>query len=138
MFNIGRGVVLVGMVGIIILSGCQKDKTPTGNTCTTCSATSFKADIIPILNQNCAGSTACHQGSFAANGHLNLDSTVAYAQLTAAGTGYVLDSNAVNSIFYDELASPINASTHMPIGIVLDQCTVQKVYCWIQEGAPNN
>ncbi len=138
MFNIGRGVILLGLLWVVVLSGCQKDKTPTGSTCTTCSATSFKTDIIPILNQNCATSTACHQGSFAANGHLNLDSAVAYAQITAAGTGYIIDSNANNSIVYDELASPTNAGTHMPIGIQLDQCTVQKVYCWIQQGALNN
>jgi hypothetical protein len=137
MLKIDRGVIGVCAVWIIMLSGCVKDKTQTTN-CTTCSAISFKSDIIPILNQNCATTTACHQGSSSGNGHLNLDSTVAYTALTQSGTGYVKDSNAINSIFYDEIASPTNASTHMPIGIQLDQCTVQKVYCWIQEGAPNN
>lgn len=137
MFNIDRGAIWFWLVVVIALSGCTKDKTiSTG--CITCPAISFKADIIPIFNHNCAATTVCHQGSFAGNGHLNLDSAVAYSQATEPGTGYVKDSDAVNSIIYDELASPVNASTHMPIGIQLDPCTVQKVYCWIQEGAPNN
>jgi hypothetical protein len=136
MLNKGGGVILLCIGLLVALSGCQKDKT--ANPCNTCSTISFKADIIPIFNQSCATTTACHHGSYAANGHLNLDSAVAYAQITQAGTGYVKDSDAVNSIFYDELVSPTNASTHMPIGIQLDQCTVQKVYCWIQQGALNN
>jgi hypothetical protein len=137
MLKTGAGAILVCIVWVVMLSGCQRDKTP-ANTCTTCPAISFKADIIPIFNQYCATSTACHQGSNSVSANLNLDSTVAYTEATRAGTGYVIDSNANNSILYDQLLYPLNNNHHMPVGLQLDQCDIQKIYCWIQEGAPNN
>ncbi len=136
MLKINVGVIGAGIIWLLMLAGCVKDKSDT-STCTTCSATSFKTDIIPIFNQYCA-TAGCHHGSYASNGHLNLDSAVAYAQITQAGTGYVIDSNANNSIFYDQIVSPVNASGHMPTGSQLPPCLTQKIYCWIQQGARNN
>lgn len=135
MINKGSGLIGLCFIWVAMLSGCAKDKAQT-STCTTCPATSFKADIIPIFNTNCATTTSCHHGSNAVSGHLDLDSTVAYAQATQAGTGYVKPNDANNSILYDQLFAGVGQ--HMPIGGQLDQCTMQKIYCWIQEGAPNN
>jgi hypothetical protein len=128
--------IFFGLILCLLLSTCTKDHTGQ-STCTGCVDTvSFRANIIPIFNQNCATSTSCHIGSNAVSGHFNLDSTVAYAQATQAGTGYVVPGNPVNSILYDQLMP--GANQHMPIGSQLDNCSIQQVYCWIEQGALNN
>ena len=131
----GSGIIALCLILAFILPGCAKDKSHT-STCTTCPATSFKSDIIPIFNTNCATTTACHHGSNAVSAHLDLDSSVAYAQATQAGTGYVKPNDANNSILYDQLFAGVGH--HMPVGGQLDPCTMQKIYCWIQQGALNN
>ena len=135
MLNTGGGSIGICLILVVMLYSCAKDKTQ-ANTCTTCPTISFKADIIPIFNQNCATTTSCHHGSNAVSSHLDLDSAVAYSQATQAGTGYVKPNDANNSILYDQLFAGVGH--HMPVGGQLDQCTMQKIYCWIQEGALNN
>ncbi len=131
----GRAI-FTGIILMVVLGACTKNH-PDSNTCTTCPATvSFKADIIPIFSQNCATTTTCHHGSNASSGHFNLDSAVAYSQATMSGTGYIIAGNANGSILYDQLLSTGNP--HMPVGVQLDNCTIQKIYCWIEQGANNN
>lgn len=55
--------------------------------CNAPSIVSFQQHIQPIFNQHCATS-GCHAGSNP-SGNLNLESAVAYAQLTRKGKGYI-------------------------------------------------
>jgi len=129
--------IFTGISICILLSNCSKDHTLQTTGCTNCPDTvSFQFAIIPIFKQNCAINGTCHSGSNVQNGHFDLDSAVAYAQATQVGTGYVIPGNPINSILYDELSPGVNQ--HMPVGIQLDDCTIQEIYCWIKQGALNN
>ena len=125
------GAIFAALVLLLVLSNCSKDKGSTSN-CQTCSTISFKADIIPIFKSNCALS-GCHLN---VAGHVNLDSAVAYTQITAPGKGYIVAGNPNNSILYMQLVP--GGSPIMPPTGQLDACTSQKVYCWILQGALNN
>lgn len=128
--------ILICLMLIAILSGCTKDQA-NNSACQTCSVISFRTDIIPIFQANCSMS-GCHTGAPAsAAGHVSLDSAVAYAQATYPGKGYVTAYNANNSILYSQLLP--NFPNHMPNnGKQLDDCTIKKIYCWINQGALNN
>ena len=80
----------------------------------------------------------CHTGpANTAAGHVSLDSVLAYAQVTYPGKGYVVASYPNNSILYSQLLPGF--PNHMPNnGGQLDDCTIQKIYCWIQQGALDN
>ena len=125
----------VCLILVAILSGCARDKA-SGVICQDCTViVSFNKEVIPILTTYCAIPN-CHTGS--ARGALNIsyDSTVAYAQATARGR-FILPGNANASLFYTQLLP--GANNHMPNnGVQLDPCTIQKIYCWIQQGGLNN
>ena len=126
----------VGICIIVIacLSSCTKD-TAVYSPCPGCpSNISFSAAIIPIFASNCS-SVGCHNTSTHA-GSVDLDSAYAYAAITKPGTGYVVAGNADYSLVYSELL-PGN-SLHMPISSQLDACDIQKIQCWINQGALNN
>ena len=127
--------ILVSIILIGALSSCTKAKAP-GMSCQDCTVNvSFNQEIIPILTANCA-ITACHTGS--ASGALNIsyDSAVAYASATARGR-YILAGNANASLFYTQLIS--GANNHMPNnGGQLSPCDLQKIFCWINQGALDN
>ncbi len=125
------GVVLLGCLFLLMLANCTKDKATVSN-CQTCSTISFKNDVVPIFKQNCA-LAGCHLN---VSGHINLDSAVAYAQVTAPGKGYVVAGNPGFSILYLQMTP--GGSPVMPPAGLLDACTSQKIYCWIQQGALNN
>ena len=128
-----RTILLIAALATGI-SSCTKDRTK-DTSCATCPVTSFKTDIVPIFTQSCA-MTACHTGQFPA-GNINLDPAVAYAQVTVQGKGYVNAGNPSTSILYGQLFA--GATNHMPNnGQQLDPCDIQKIYCWINEGALNN
>ena len=125
------GAILAGLVLLLLLSECSKDK---GNTsaCQTCSTISFKADIIPIFKSNCALS-GCHLN---VSGQVNLDSAVAYTQIMQPGKGYIHAGDPGNSILYLQMVP--GGSPIMPPTGQLDACTSHKIYCWILQGALNN
>ena len=127
-----RRAILVCFILVALLSGCTRDEAVQ---CQNCAAISFKTDIIPIFQVYCT--TGCHTGPLStAKGHFSLDSAVAYSQATEPGAGYVVPGNANYSLIYSELLA--GNSLHMPVGSQLDPCTIQKVYCWINQGALNN
>jgi|GEM_PF-65653 len=120
---------------MLFLSACAKDKAP-GVTCQDCTVNvSFNTEVIPILSANCA-TTGCHTGAATSAQNISFDSAVAYTQATARGR-YIVAGNANQSIFYSQLLP--GAINHMPNnGIQLTACDIQKIYCWINQGALNN
>ena len=128
-------IVLVGFLLLWCLASCTKDNA-SNSSCAACGSISFRADIIPIFFSQCAKS-GCHTGQPAmAAGHISLDSAIAYGQATYPGKGYVNAGNPNSSILYSQLLS--GSINHMPVGGQLDPCTIQKIYCWIQQGALDN
>jgi ABC-type uncharacterized transport system auxiliary subunit len=126
-------IILAGLVMTAMLAGCKNG----GSSCQSCSVytASFAHDVVPIFKSNCALS-GCHTGSAATANHLSLDSAVAYAQVTASGS-YLVAGNANSSLLYSQLLA--GASNHMPNnGGQLSECDIQKIYCWINQGALNN
>ena len=124
--------ILACFILIAFLPGCTRDEAVQ---CQNCTAISFKTDIIPIFQVYCTA--GCHTGPpVSAKGHISLDSAIAYSQATEPGTGYVNAYDPGNSILYSGLLA--GNSLHMPVGSQLDPCTIQKVYCWINQGALNN
>lgn len=110
------------------LSGCYKDviypevvADPDGPP----QAVSFKTDIAPMLNANCATS-GCHT-SGAHKPYMNLD--VSYNQIV--GGGFVNLVVPKQSIFYQQIYGGMKE--YIP-----SAADRQKVYDWIRTGALNN
>ena len=130
----GRAIIS-GFALLMLLSGCTPDKVST-NCPGNCPTISFKTDIIPIFTANCA-TAGCHNVATGVNDHLALDSADAYASSTQAGTGYVVPGKPTSSILLGQLYAGV--PNHMPNnGQQLDACDIQKISCWIQQGALNN
>ncbi|MDB5282716.1 MAG: hypothetical protein JWO06_1791 [Bacteroidota bacterium] len=130
----GRTIFAV-LVLIVCLSECTKDHSQNQG-CSTCPTISFKTDIIPIFQANCA-IPGCHTGPYP-TGSLTLDSAVAYTQATAVMTGYVKPGNPNGSILYLQLIAGGNPVMPPAPALPLDACTSSKISCWIQQGALNN
>ncbi len=94
---------------------------------------SFHADILPVLRGNCS-TAGCHSGGNP-TGHLNLEDSLAYGELSHAGSGYINTGNPTHSLFYSQL---ISVSQPMPPNGKLDDCTIEMILRWIQQGALNN
>lgn len=126
----------VYVILMVIISSCTKD-TAVYKPCPDCpSNISFSSAIIPIFKASCA-ITGCHTGpASSAPGRISLDSAIAYAQATHGGTGYVVGGNANYSLLYNQLQA--GAPNHMPVGGQLDACDIQKIQCWIDQGALDN
>jgi len=127
--------ILVCVILLRISSSCTRDKA-SADSCPGCPTTvSFKADILPIFQANCAIG-GCHTPPTNAGG-LNLDSTNAYATATDPGTGNVDTAYPKSSVLW--LAVQQGGSTGMPLNAApLPPCQVQEIYCWIEQGAHNN
>ncbi|MFN8144451.1 MAG: hypothetical protein U0073_08540 [Bacteroidia bacterium] len=94
---------------------------------------SFRTDILPVLRTNCSLS-GCHSGG-SPSGHLNLEDSLAYTELSRSGSGYINTTTPTHSLFYSQL---ISTSQPMPPTGRLDDCTVHLILKWIQQGALNN
>jgi hypothetical protein len=94
---------------------------------------SFNHDIQPIFNAHC-NTAGCHSGG-TPQGGLNLEATVAYAQLVNNGSGYIDTLNPTYSVLH---ASMNSTSSPMPPTGKLDKCTTDMVLKWIQQKAKNN
>jgi hypothetical protein len=105
---------------------------------TSCSITvpdtiSFSADVLPLFRTDCS-LPDCHSGEFPA-GNLNLEDAHAYNELTEEGSGYINTANPTHSILYAQLNSP---SDPMPPTGKLEQCRIDLILTWIEQGAKNN
>jgi hypothetical protein len=94
---------------------------------------SFQEDIIPIFNSSCS-LPDCHSGD-QPTGHLNLEDSLAYGQLTKPGSGYINTSKPAHSILYSMLNS---LSQPMPPDGKLDPCEIELILNWIEQGAQDN
>jgi len=101
--------------------------------CTTPTEISYKRDIQPIFNSNCATS-GCHSGTNSAGG-LNLDPSVSFKNLTASKSGYIDTVHPIASLLY---ASMTSVSNPMPPNGKLSKCKTDLILAWIKQKAKNN
>lgn len=104
-----------------------------GLVCSTPAEVSFRSDILPVFSQHCT-TLECHAGKSPA-GNLNLESSVAYQQLSRKGKGYLDTINPKSSVLY---ASMNSISNPMPPGGRLDVCTLELIREWITQRARDN
>ena len=123
------GLLIVSLPILFIIS-CSKQSAdqltmqpPGGATCDTVGMT-YTNDIIPILNANCYG---CHgTGNTAGSGGILLEG---YANLKPYADNGVLKGNITHAPGF----------VAMPYGLPkLDDCTINKILDWINQGSPNN
>jgi hypothetical protein len=128
-------VVLAFILVVSVLCGACKHnaETEVEKPCVAPQTVSFSQHIQPIFTTQCAIS-GCHSGS-APEGNLNLEASVAYAQLMKPGKGYIDTINPSFSLLYAQMNS---VSNPMPQSGKLDQCTVDLVLAWITQKAKNN
>ena len=120
-------VICILCLSLLVWSSCSKPTTEIS-----CASTiSFRTDLVPIFKNSCA-LVGCHTGG-SPQGHLNLDSAVAYTNLSTKG--YFTAGNPTLSIVYDRMTSTSNP---MPASGVLPSAQTDKVYCWIKQGGLNN
>ncbi len=88
-----------------------------------CNLTSvgFAADIAPIISTNCA---SCHSGG-SPNGGISLTN---YSQIAALATSGALKNVITGS----------NGAPQMPPGGRMNDCNIDKISKWIEDGAQNN
>jgi len=131
-----RKKVVVGLIvmGITFLQFCTYKKAEPEPDCSMVIDTvSFKQDIIPILTANCA-LTGCHTTPDAQSG-LNLSASIAYSQLLNPSKGYVVAGNPLYSVMYAQITT---ATQIMPPTGKMDNCSINIIKIWIQQGAKNN
>lgn len=122
-------LLIITMATMLFCCSCNHEEA----VCTTPTTVSFNQDIVPIFNKNC-NTSGCHSGTSAA-GNLNLEASVAYAQLSKRGKGYIDTLTPQYSILY----ASMNATTNpMPPNGKLDNCTLALVLKWIEQKAKNN
>lgn len=118
---------------LVYYSSCIKDKgTIVVKGCDPPVQVSYQQHIQPIFNTYCV--SGCHAGSTPSGG-LNLESSVSYAELMQAGSGYVDTLNSNNSLLHWQMNA---ASNIMPPSGKLDQCTLDLIDKWMQQKAKNN
>jgi len=127
--------ILVG--GVLCLSGCYNDKADklypatSGNTttCDTTVATSYKSDIMPILQAYCySPGNGCHDATGSSVSTFNYETYAALASNAADGS-LVSDINFAPTKGHNSM--PKN-STQIPA------CDIEKITHWVNEGYPNN
>lgn len=122
-------LLIMTLATVLLCCSCNHEEAA----CTPPTTVSFSQDIVPIFNKNC-NTSGCHLGTSAA-GNLNLEASVAYAQLSKRGKGYIDTLTPQYSILY----ASMNATTNpMPPNGKLDNCTLGLVLRWIEQKAKNN
>ena len=142
----GRTVHIVLSVSVSLLFSCannrlekpSSDSTLDNVSSANCSeklpdTVSFDKQIIPILAQNCA-LPSCHSTN-RPNGNLNLETSVAYNQITRPSRGYLDLIIPTNSVLYNSLTSSANL---MPPTGRMNQCNIDLIMKWMGQGAKNN
>jgi hypothetical protein len=127
------GYVYSWLIVLLFLASCTYEKVEPQVVCSTPDTVSFKRNIQPIFNNHC-NTAGCHSGSNP-SGNLNLEASVAYAQLSKKSSGYLDTVNPSHSVLYGSMNS---TSSPMPPNGKLDKCTLDLVLKWIQQKAKNN
>jgi hypothetical protein len=105
----------------VTISACTKDKVQPAPVDTACSDTiSFANDILPIMENNCTG---CHNANNTSGGY----------DLTNHAGVTLNTGKLYGSIVHDGSASSMPQG-----GDKIANASIQKVYCWINQGAKNN
>jgi len=124
------GILLPGIVLMLMLTGCYKDKTvPVDTTPTITRTVTFTGDIIPIFNKSCAVS-GCHSA-----GGKSPDLTAANAYNNLKIGNYLNTGTPTNSVIYLWLTG--KKATQMPVG-GMNKDYNALVLAWIKQGAKNN
>lgn len=118
---------------LLPLLSCTKDIGRKKVDCIIPETVSFSKDIAPLFTANCSTS-GCHSGNNPA-GNLNLEASVAYAQLHKNGSGYIDTVNPKFSLLYSQMVS---VNTPMPPTGKLDDCKLNTVLKWLEQKAKNN
>lgn len=110
------------------LSSCYYDNKEdlyqfVGDGCDT-SVVTFQADVLPILQQNCAVA-GCHSTTSLQSG-LDLGSYADIQQIATDGR------------LMDRVARPAGDGLLMPPGNKLNGCDIDKINSWVARGALNN
>ena len=123
--------VLFISVTLFLTASCKKATVE--EVCTPPQTVSYKRDIQPIFNTNCANS-GCHSGKKPA-GSLNLEASVAFANLSDSKSGYIDTVNPTASLLYTSMTSVTNP---MPPNGRLSKCSTDLILKWIEQKAKNN
>ncbi len=115
----------------ILIISCSKSSadqqtggTPPGVTPCDTAGMKYATDIVPILQSQCYG---CHgNGNTSGSGGISLDS---YTDLKKYADNGFLRGNITHAPGY----------VGMPYGLPkMDDCTINKILDWIDQGSPNN
>jgi hypothetical protein len=112
-----RNIYILGVISILTFS-CKKDKA-FEPVCT--DEISFSQDVQPIIMNSCA-TTGCHSGPNASN-NMNF-------------TSY--ENVFEHRILIGKSVRGESGVTQMPIGPALSADQINKISCWIEQGALNN
>lgn len=128
-------IMYILLLAIVLLNSCQYD-TQKEEPCKLAlqDSISFKGDLLPIFQKNCATGFECHAGQSPAGG-LNLEPTQAYSNLTRPKSGYVDTINPSRSLLY---AALISVTQPMPPYGKLDDCSMEQILKWMDENAKDN
>jgi hypothetical protein len=122
------------MIALLLsVSSCTYEKVEPLVACNTPDTVSFKKDVQRIFDNHC-NTIGCHTGN-TPTGNLNLEASVAYAQLSKKSSGYLDTVNPTHSVLYGAMNTTSNP---MPPNGKLDKCTLDLVLKWIQQKAKNN
>ncbi len=116
------------------LGGCYYDNQAElhpSTYCDTSGTVSFANDILPIMNTSCGAQRSdCHQNNATASGYGLANYTD--VDFTVVDNGDVF----LKSITHD----PSIPSKWMPKGVSskIDDCSIQKIEAWLNQGRPNN
>ncbi len=110
-----------------LISSCAKDKIPFPPTpkpvdCESDDEISYSEYIVPLIENNCTGST-CHN---AGTGNYNYTIYEVLADRIRQGR------------LYERLRLSPDNPLHMPAGAVLSDCDYYQLTTWIQQGFKNN
>ncbi len=117
----------------IVFYSCKYDVEQRSCTEINPTTVSFQAHILPLLRTQCA-IPDCHSGANP-TGNLNLEEGQAYTELSQNGSGYLNTTAPKHSILYTQL---ISTSQPMPPSGKLNECSIELVLNWIEQGALNN
>ncbi len=124
---------LLTVMYLITVCACTYKKESVVIKCDTPDTVSFSAHVIPLFTSHCSLS-GCHSGS-SPEGNLNLEASVAYTNVTNPVSGYIDVRNPSFSLLYSSMRS---STDPMPPDGNLDDCKLEIILRWIEQGAANN
>jgi hypothetical protein len=116
---------------LFLAVSCKKARVE--EVCSSPTTVSYKRDIQPIFNANCATS-GCHAGKKPA-GSLNLEASVSFENLSDSKSDYIDTVNPTTSLLYTSMTSVTNP---MPPNGKLSKCSTDLILKWIEQKAKNN